>query len=156
MKINLKWDKPIRLRDGSKIKQIYRCNLERVRSKPGIYVFARTFGDHVAPLYVGQALRLRKRIEHQFKSNVVLMMGIKQGDAGKRILLVARLILKRGQQKKKVLNIVEAAIIKRAFAEGHELLNKQGAKTKVHFIRSKGNNSSRQIVPLTLYAERRP
>jgi hypothetical protein len=154
LKINLKWDKPMRLRDGSKRNLIYDCDdLERVSSKPGIYIFARRFGQSVAPLYIGQALKLRNRIEQQF-NNVRLMMGLKQAQAGPRILLVARLTLHPGQQKKKVLDIVESALIKHALAEGHDLLNQQGTRTRVHAIRSKGNNSSRQIAPLTMYVER--
>ena len=81
-------------------------------------------------------------------------MGLKQAQAGRRILLIARLILHPGQQKKKVLDIVEFALIKHALAEGHDLLNQQGTRTKVHDIRSKGNASSRQIAPLTMFVER--
>lgn len=154
MRIDLTWDRPIRLRDGSRVNLIYTCgDLERVASKPGIYIFARRFGQSLAPLYIGQALKLRNRIEQQF-NNVRLMMGLKQAQAGRRILLVARLTLHPGQQKKKVLDIEESALIKHALAEGHDLLNQQGTRTRVHAIRSKGNNSSRQIAPLTMYVER--
>jgi hypothetical protein len=155
MKLSLKWDKPIRLRDGSKSNQIYYCaGLERYSGKPGVYVFARKFGKTVLPLYVGQASRLRGRIEGQF-NNLKLMMGIKNATSGHRILLVARLYLKPGQQMSKVLDIVESAIIKHALAQGHDLLNQQGTKTKVHTINSKGNSSSRQVAPLKMFAERK-
>lgn len=154
MKIELKWEKPFRLKDGSRMSLVYRCvGLERASSKPGIYVFARRFGKCVAPLYIGQALRLSNRIEQQL-NNVHLMMGLKQAQAGRRILLIARLMLRRGQRKKKVLDIVESALIKHALAEGHDLLNQQGTRTKVHAIKSKGNNSSRQVAPLTMLVER--
>ncbi len=83
------------------------------------------------------------------------MMGIKNARAGRRILLVARLNLKRGQQMSKVLDIVESALIKNALAQGHDLLNQQGTKTKVHVITSKGNSSSRQVAPLTMLAEKK-
>lgn len=83
------------------------------------------------------------------------MMGIKNAPSGRRILFVARLYLKRGQQMGKVLDIVESALIKNAISQGHDLLNQQGTKTKVHVIRSKGNNSSRQLAPLTMFAERK-
>jgi hypothetical protein len=153
VKIDLKWEKPIRLRDGSRANLIYSIGLERVADKAGVYIFARRFGKSVVPLYVGQAVRLRNRIEQQL-NNVRLMMGLKQARTGRRILLVARLIAHRGQQKRKVLGIVESALIKRALAEGHDLLNQQGTKTKVHAIRSKGNSSSRQVAPLTMFVER--
>lgn len=156
MRIDLSWEKPLRLRDGGKLHYIYYCpTLSRVPNKAGVYVFARTFGSHVAPLYVGQALKLRKRIEQQFKNNVRLMQGLHQADIGRRILLVGRLKLHPGQQKKKVLDIVEASLIKRALAQGYDLLNQQGTKTKVHEIRSKGNHSSKHIAPLTMLVERK-
>jgi hypothetical protein len=155
MKISLKWEKPLRLRDGSRLNQIYYGrSVERLSGKPGVYVFARKFGKNIVPLYIGQASRLRGRIEGQF-NNLRLMMGIKNAQAGHRILLVARLYLKRGQQMSKVLDIVESALIKNALAQGHDLLNQQGTKTKVHVIRSQGNSASRQVAPLTMFAERK-
>jgi hypothetical protein len=155
MKIALKWEKPIRLRDGSTQNRIYFCRgTDKFPRKPGVYVFARKFGKNIFPLYVGQASRLKGRIEGQF-NNLRLMVGIKNAPAGNRILLIARLYLKRGQQMNKVLDIVESALIKNALAQGHDLLNQQGTKTRVHVIRSVGNSSSRQIAPLTMFAERK-
>lgn len=56
MKIALKWGKPLRLKDGSRHNQIYHCGgFERLRRKPGVYIFARKFGKNVVPLYVRQA-----------------------------------------------------------------------------------------------------
>ena len=156
MRIDLKWDKPVRLKDGATLNQVYCCpTLDRISNKAGVYVFARTFGKLVVPLYVGQAGRLRKRIEQQFRNNVRLMIGLKQADIGRRILLVGRLRLHPGQQKKKVLDIVEASLIKHALAQGYDLLNQQGTKTKVHVIKSQGNHSSKQIAPLTMLVERK-
>ncbi|MFZ0739920.1 MAG: hypothetical protein WBL70_18640 [Candidatus Acidiferrales bacterium] len=157
MKIDLKWDKPIRLKlkHGSRANEIYRCpDLDHHSGKAGVYVFARKFGKNVAPLYIGQASRLQSRLESQF-NNLRLMMGVKNAHAGRRILLVARLRLKRGQRMNKVLDVVESALIKHSLAQGHDLLNQQGTKTSVHIIKSKGNISSRQVAPLTMLAEKR-
>ena len=156
MKISLTWDKPFRLRDGAKFSQVYYCpKLDRISNKAGAYVFARRFGAVVAPLYVGQAVKLRSRIGHHFKGNVRLMLRLKEADMGQRILLVGRLKLGRGQQKKKVLNVVESSLIKHALTQGHVLLNKQGVKTRVHTIKSKGNRSSKQIAPPAMLVERK-
>jgi hypothetical protein len=156
VKIAITWDKPMRLKDGTKFNQVYYCpNLDRISNKSGVYVFARSFGAVVAPLYVGQASRLRTRIEQQFKGNVRLMISLQRADIGARILLVGRLKLNKGQRKKKVLDIVESALIKHALTQGHVLLNKQGVKTSVHAIKSKGNHSSKQIAPLTMLVERK-
>jgi hypothetical protein len=153
LKIDLKWEKPIRLKDGSKLFQFYAIpipRLERIPNKPGVYVFARSFGQSIAPLYIGQTLRLRSRINDHLKSSGRLMMKIKRAQHGHRILLLGRLKLRRGQQKAKVLDIVERALIKHALASGYELLNVQGKKAKVHFIKSRGNTSSKQVAPRML------
>jgi hypothetical protein len=156
VRIDLAWDKPQRLKDGEKFNQVYYCaTLDRISNKAVVYVFARSFGKLVAPLYVGQAKKLRQRVEQQFKTNVRLMMGIKQADIDHRILLVGKLRLHPGQQKKKVLNLVETALIKHALAQGYDLLNQQGVKTKAHTIKSKGNHSSKQVAPLTMLVERK-
>jgi hypothetical protein len=122
--------------------------------KPGVYIFARTIGKIVVPLYIGQASKLKWRVEGQF-NNLRLMMAIKNAAAGRRILLIARLSLQRGQRMGKVPDIVESALIKNALAQGHDLLNQQGTRTKVHVIRSTGNSSSRKVAPLTMFAERK-
>jgi len=83
------------------------------------------------------------------------MVGLQHAPNGRRILLVGRVSLHRGQQKAKVLDIVESALIKHALAQGHDLLNQQGTKTKVHAIKSKGNHTSRQVAPLKMLVERR-
>jgi hypothetical protein len=155
LKIDLKWERPFRLKDGARFNLIYNCSgLNHVLSKPGLYIFARRYGRSIVPLYVGQALKLRGRIEQQF-NNLKLMMAVKGARSGHRILLVGRLRLHPGQQKKKVLDIVESALIKHALAQGHDLINQHGTKTSVHTIRSKGNTSSKQIAPRTMLVERR-
>jgi hypothetical protein len=83
------------------------------------------------------------------------MLGIKNAQVGHRILLIARLYLKRGQRMGKVLDIVESVLIKNALVQRHDLLNQQATKTKVHVIRSEGNSSSLQAAPLTMFAERK-
>ncbi|OFV95683.1 MAG: hypothetical protein A3H28_15495 [Acidobacteria bacterium RIFCSPLOWO2_02_FULL_61_28] len=98
-------------------------------------------------------MRLRQRIESQFDS-LKLMKGLRSARNGTRLLLTGILRLHPGQRQGKVLNIVESALIKRALADGHDLLNQQGTKTKVHVIKSKGNTASRQIVPLKMFVER--
>jgi hypothetical protein len=155
LKIDLKWEKPIRLKDGSKLNQEYAIRgLDRITKKSGVYIFARSFGKSIAPLYIGQATKLRSRIDGQL-NNSHLMKGIKKAQAGRRILLIAHLKLHPGQQEKRVLDIVESALIKHALAAGYELLNKQGTNTKVHLIKSKGNISSKQVAPMRMLVEKR-
>jgi hypothetical protein len=142
MKITITWHKPIRLRSGVKENLIYACDeLDRIPEKAGIYIFARKFGQSQIPLYVGQAINLRKRIDQQL-NNAKLMMAIKNAAIGRRLLLIAELSLKPGQQEKKVLDIVERTCIKSALSYGYDLLNIYGIKTQVHTVSSKGKKKS--------------
>jgi len=156
VKITVKWDKPLRLRDGAKFSQLFYCpKLDRIANKPGVYIFARTYGDAVTPLYVGQSSKLRNRIEHHFKHNVPLMMKLQEADNGRRFVFVGRLKLGQGQQETKVLKLVESSLIKHALTQGHVLFNKQGVKPHVHTIKSKGNLLSKQVAPRTMLVERK-
>lgn len=149
MRIEVKWSRPLPLRDGSAELLTYTCDdLDPSLDEPGVYIFARRHGDSVSPLYIGQASRLKQRVEQQFANNTRLMNGLKQAGAGQRILLLGRVQFKRGQQLKQVLNVLESALIQHALTEGHELLNKQGTKTPVHTISFQGNRTSRCIAPL--------
>ena len=154
MKIHLKWEKPLRLKDGARQHFIYSCaRLNRIPKRPGIYVFARQFDHRYFPLYIGQAQRLQSRITGQL-NNLRLMTQLKQAPNGRRFVLIARLVLQRGQQEAKVLKIVESALIKRALAEGHDLFNQQGVKAKVHTISSQGNRSFRDLTLAKMFVEK--
>jgi hypothetical protein len=155
LKIDLKWERPYRLRDGSRQDLIYACaGLDRVSTGAGIYVFARRHGSTIAPLYIGQAHTLRDRVKSQL-NHLKLMMKIRKAQTGHRVLFVAHLLLHPGQNEQKALKIVESALIKHAMAQGHDLINKQLTKTRTHAIRSKGNTSSRQLAPSKMLVEKR-
>lgn len=144
------------MRDGAEFNQPYYCpRIDRISNKPGVYIFVRTYGDAVIPLYVGQSSTVRDRIEHHFKHNVRLMIKLQKADNGHRFIFIGRLKLGRGQQEKKVLDIVESSLIKHALTQGHILFNKQGVKPHVHTIKSRGNLRSKQIAPRTMLVERK-
>jgi hypothetical protein len=156
MRIDVAWSRPLPLRDGSAELLTYTCDeLDPSFDEPGVYVFARRHGQRVSPLYIGQASRLKQRVEQQFANNARLMNGLKQAEAGQRILLLGRVQFKRGQQLKQVLNVLESALIEHSLAQGHELLNKRGAKTPVHTISFQGNRASRCIAPLHMNVRKR-
>lgn len=154
MEIEIDWSDPIELEDGAKDLLIYKCpTLGDIPDSPGIYIFARRHGDNITPLYIGQAQRLRRRIEQQL-NNTRLMKGIEGAESGARVLLIGQMALKPGQRVPRVLDVAESAIMEYALAEGHSILNKQGTKQRVHTIQSRGNMWSRQVVPLNLHIRR--
>lgn len=150
MDIEVQWATPIELVDGQRFGLIYAvAEIGLIPETPGVYVFGRQFGDSVSPLYIGQAQRLRQRIDQQL-NNVRLMKGLEAAASGARILLYGELLLKRGQRLPRVLNVVEAALIEYALTAEHQLLNKQGTKTPVHTLAFRGNRASRQVAPLRM------
>jgi hypothetical protein len=155
MKITADWHGPLRLVDGSADNLIYRCvALDKIPQKAGVYVFGRKYGSTNIPIYIGQADRLKTRVEQQL-NYVPLMKGIENAPSGRRILMYSVIDFKPGQQKKKVLGVVEGAFMKSALASGYELLNKQGTKTKVHEITSNGGKSKRPPFPKRMNVERK-
>lgn len=75
-------------------------------------------------------------------NNARLMNGIKRAPAGYRVVLIGELVTKPGQQAERALDIIEAALIRYALAEGLELLNKQGTRIYRHTLKSRGDRES--------------
>jgi translation initiation factor IF-1 len=84
------------------------------------------------------------------------MKGIENAAIGHKILMVGELVMKGGQKVLQVLNVVESGLIELAVANGHDLLNKLGKKTRVHVIRSSpGNLASRQVAPQVMHVRKK-
>jgi hypothetical protein len=140
--LQLEWHEPFDLVNGQRYGYTYFVEeLDELPDAPGVYVFARQHGQLVAPLYVGRAQSISKRVMQQL-NNARLMNGIKRAQSGYRLLLVGELIPKPGQQLDRALDIIEAALIRYALAEGFELLNKQGTRIYRHTLRSSGSREA--------------
>jgi hypothetical protein len=151
--IEIRWRRPIRLRDGWREDLIYTCDeIEDLPVGPGVYVFGRSYGGSITPLYVGRASSLSTRIWQQL-NNASLMLRIQKATNGRRVLLIGKLQLKQGQQGSRVLDVVEPTLIEYSLAQGYELLNKQGTKIRVHHINSRGSLDARSVAPF--YMQRR-
>ncbi|HTY06007.1 MAG TPA: hypothetical protein VMC86_05800 [Gemmatimonadales bacterium] len=146
MDIQVYWHAPFDLLDTSP-EGIYGVEYdEEIPDTPGVYIFARVHGRSVAPLYIGQATDLRRRVGQQL-NNLHLMRGIENAPAGHRALYIGEIQFKRGQQEPVVLNLAETALISAALAEGYELLNIQGTNTPVDTITSSGSREARRWLP---------
>ncbi|MGH9452999.1 MAG: GIY-YIG nuclease family protein, partial [Terriglobia bacterium] len=147
MNITVEWSEPYSLRDGSDRYLIYACDdLDSFPREPGVYIFARRYGNTVCPLYIGQTLNIYKRIVQHFKFSLVLMNKIKKkAKAGDRIVLFGIPKLAPGQQVERVLQVLEHALIGNALAQGHELLNVHGTNIPAHYITNRGNPTSRSM-----------
>ena len=156
MKIDIKWQTPIRLKNGSSQNMIYMIDsLEKIPPRTaGVYVFLRLKGHERVPLYIGQATRLRSRIKGQL-NNLKLMLGIKNAPGRSRFVACAICPPAQGQNTKKVLDVVENALIRYAMAEGHDILNIQGTNLRVDTITSAGNRLSRSWFPKEMLVEKK-
>jgi hypothetical protein len=140
--LQLDWHDPFDIVNGQRWGYTYFVpDVDDLPDAPGVYVFARQHGRMVAPLYVGRAQSISKRVMQQL-NNVRLMNGIKKAPSGYRLLLVGELITRPGQQLDRALDIIEAALIRYALAEGFELLNKQGTRIYRHTLKSRGSRDA--------------
>ena len=100
MDLEIRWLRPLKLRDGHRLGLIYHVpEQEAIPEEPGIYVFARKYGNAVVPLYIGQAEDLRRRVGQHLTQNVRLMKGIETADNGKRMLYLAEFLPRPGQSR---------------------------------------------------------
>lgn len=126
MKLGLQWHRSVEIG-----KFPYSTLLDKIPKTAGVYVFLRVHGSTAEALYVGKANNLRVRIKQQF-NNLNLMNGVKAAPNGTRRLVYAEFVPKPGQQKSKALPICEKTLIRYYLAQGHNLLNIQGAKLRFH------------------------
>ena len=88
MEIEIYWQNPFSLIDGTQEKRIYTPeDKSPITDYPGVYVFARKHGDRIIPLYIGMANNLAVRVSQQLNT-VELMKGIENSPQGKRLLIL--------------------------------------------------------------------
>lgn len=153
--MELNWQKPVPLDDGSRQNMIYSVDLERLPTSSGVYIFARVWGKgkskSIEPLYVGKATNISKRIKQQL-NNLRLMKSIHASKSGERVVWCAEVVTKPGQNKNKVVKLVESTLIRNFVALGFGLKNKQGVEIRRHEVLSLGHRS-KTLIPQMLYLE---
>jgi hypothetical protein len=154
MRIHIHWLPPLDLYDGSADNLIYDCAWAELPETPGVYVFARCFGESVAPLYVGQALNLRIRVRKQL-NNAKLMVGIRNARNGPRVVLPAEVSTHYSKNIKRALDLVERSLLEHYLSEGFKLLNVQGTKVDTDVLDFGGNGRGRQTCPQRIAVPRR-
>jgi hypothetical protein len=153
LNIEAHWHHPVLIeQDFGDGDSLFKCRkLEDVPEEPGIYVFIRTHGSAVEPLYVGQSKNLRRRLVDHFKKNVRLMKGILLAPSGAKKFLFCTIRLKRGQNLDRVLDVLENMLISHALNNGYELYQKQGTKPSSHQAHFTGNRISERVSGRTMY-----
>lgn len=146
MKIEATWSKPIELKKCKPGGLIYELNLEQLPTAPGVYVFVRTHGGSVSPIYIGETLNIRSRIKSHLNF-LPLMRAIENAPIGSRFLLYCTVKAGAAAKAKKHIKVVEKALILHAQGEGHTLFNKKGTMLPTDEIAFKGNRTSEAIAP---------
>jgi hypothetical protein len=144
MQIEARWKQEVALTPVKVGTELFNVNIDLIPETSGIYVFMRRYEKKSYPIYIGQALNIRKRIVQQ-KNNLKLMLGISRHDKGAKSVLCCVIRFKPGQNKAKTLSILERAIIDHCLTQGYELLNKQGVRVKYETIKFKGNRTSEDL-----------
>jgi hypothetical protein len=152
LKLNIEWSRPITLRSGAKEGLIYTVNLDKLPRTPGIYIFARKWGRSFEALYVGKSGNLQSRVKTHL-NNLRLMRHLETSKTGKRFVIVGQIRTLPGQQRVKVLSILERAYIRYFLSEGHDLVNKQGVRIRRHELLSQGA-VPRAFIPSHMFIEK--
>jgi hypothetical protein len=150
MRLQVEWGRPVPL-IRSKADGLYGVDLEKLDPEPGVYVFARQWGSGFEALYVGKADNIRRRLRGQL-NNLRLMNHVQIAKTGKRIVLPGYAVTRPGQRMPTVLTTLERALIRHFLSEGHDLVNKMGARIRRHEIDSIG--APRRFLPSMMYLER--
>jgi hypothetical protein len=149
MEISAKWSKPITLKDGNSDGLIFKLDLDAIPSEPGVYIFARCYSSKVEPIYIGETVNLRTRINSHLKSSVRLLTELKNTGRGngKRILIYCTVLAHSIDKAKSQVMIIEKALILHAQSEGHSLFNTKGTRLPTDVINFSGNRTSEAIAP---------
>src|SRR5450759_1959161 len=99
LNLSVRWRKPVHLANGKTEGLTYICEYKDLPEVPGVYVFGRQFGPTFAPLYIGKAKNIAKRVFQHFYNNVVLMNRIRdEGKLGARVLIAGEWLPSPGQK----------------------------------------------------------
>jgi hypothetical protein len=140
MRLQLKWEGLVGLKDGSKENLIYILDPKRLPSAAGVYVFGRRQRDGgFEALYVGRAGNIRSRVWGH-RNHLRLMMHLKNAKNGERVIRAGIFKPRPAQTAKKCLPLIERALIRYFLSEGHDLVNKAGTRLGRHELESVGKH----------------
>lgn len=146
MKLDVKWEKPIELKDGDSENLIYTIKgIEKWVGVPGVYMFARIYDGAVSPLYIGKAENIGVRAYQHIKSNTRLMKGISKSPLGTKVFIPGVFSPRPGQKVRRCIELIERALIDHALTEGYPLLNVHGTKTPFHEVHFAGFLGARNV-----------
>jgi hypothetical protein len=149
MNLQVDWGRPIPMRRAHAL--IFELDLDKLPDEAGVYVFGRSWGGKFEALYVGKALRIRRRVKSQ-TNNLRLMTHLRDARTGNRVVIPGVIKTKPGQQIEKVMTLVERALIRHFLSEGNDLVNISGTTLRRHELVS--THRPMRFVPPVMYLDR--
>ncbi|WP_227461108.1 hypothetical protein [Cupriavidus pauculus] len=158
MKIELNWTEPVPLKSVQPAGYDFESVQEGLQNAPGIYVFARKFGDTYTPIYIGKAGNVARRLKGQF-NNLKLMKQVNNWNptdpddaskrvTGTRVLFVGYLERPRvADSVKAALRLAERSVIEHALSEGFSIVNIQMTRTRYNEVQSRGSRKALAFCP---------
>jgi hypothetical protein len=127
--LQFSWQTPLMLARNKQI-IVMDDELARIEEQPGVYYFARNYGDKSEPFYIGETMNLRARLKNHLDNRRIadILRGMKVADAptisnGPRSFHYAYFNAKKGQNTKKSLRITQKFMISETIAANIPLLN---------------------------------
>jgi hypothetical protein len=123
-------------------------DLNQIEDWPGVYYFARSFGNKSQPFYIGETLKLRARLRGHLDTTRIadILRGMKVRDApeisnGPRSFHFAYLDANKNKENtKKALQIAQKFMISEAIALNLPLLNEKLIVIKTHSLTFNGKD----------------
>jgi hypothetical protein len=149
LEIKIDWQKPIAIAMDNEPLYSENNMPDELVDAPGVYFFARWYGEKITPFYIGQSITLRERLRQHFQGKImwailegrpVTVHGDREFDVGKgpRYFHYGYFRAKPGQQAKTCIDIVEKQKIRQAVLERLQILNRQGTTIETHTILFEG------------------
>jgi hypothetical protein len=151
VKLHFDWQVPLALA-RNKMLVVTDDDLKQIDDVPGIYYFARSFGNKSEPFYIGETLTLRQRLKNHLDTRRIadILRGMKVAGApaisnGPRSFHFAYFKAKKGQKAKKALQIAQKFMIREAIAMNIPLLNSKLTVIRTHSLTFAGDGITASI-----------
>jgi len=137
MMFEIKWESPIELRLAPRQRR-YTWDRSNILMIPGVYIFGWMDGEKFKAIYVGKTIKMKQRINTHHEGDALMDRLIVMPNEP-RVLFIGYVFPDGGTDKvrRKVLSIIEKALVRYYVAEGHDLHNSYGECIKKHTVKSK-------------------
>jgi len=149
MDIHIEWQEPIQLTHNKNIIIADDALPEAIKDGAGVYFFSRKYAENYEPFYIGETMKLKRRLGQHLKTKKMafVLMSIEDGEdeikKGERYFHFGYLKSKPGQDARKCIRAVQKYLVRDALASKIKLLNVRLVTFKTHTITFDGSKKAR-------------